>query len=213
MTYSALTMQARLATSRLTVVRVHARDKGDVLEHLLGLSSDDRLLRFESVTSDDTLRKYVDGIDFERDCGLGLRCSDGKLAGFAHIANYGEAAELGISVDKRLRGFGCGERLMVDGLRWAKLSGFATFLVLTSKGNHAMLGLAKKYGARTSYDGSSAAAKIDMRTLAASRLLQALPNHAGTEPRSALIPATGPEFEPATAVVASEPLLELSLAA
>jgi GNAT superfamily N-acetyltransferase len=206
-------MQARFATSRLSVARLHARDKGDVLRHLLDLTSDDRLLRFESVTSDDTLRKYVDGIDFERDCALGLRSGDGTLVGFAHIANYGECAELGISVDKQLRGLGCGERLMVDGLRWAKLSGFATFLVLTSKANHAMLGLAKKYGARTSYDGSSAAARIDVRALPESRLIEALPDVLATTPVLALASLPAPVSEPAKPSAAPEPLPELGLAA
>jgi RimJ/RimL family protein N-acetyltransferase len=158
-------MQTRIFTPRFVVSRLHERHKPEVRAHLTELSPEDRVLRFEALTSDATLASYVSGIDFERDCCLGLRNEGGRLVGFAHVANYGDAAELGISVDRTLRGLGCGERLMVDGLRWAKLSGFKTFVVLTSKANHAMLGLAKKYGARTSYDGGSACAEIDLSTL------------------------------------------------
>jgi RimJ/RimL family protein N-acetyltransferase len=158
-------MQTRLFTPRFVVSRLHERHKPEVLAHLTELSAEDRVLRFEALTSDATLASYVLSIDFERDCCLGLRNEGGRLAGFAHVANYGDAAELGISVDRTLRGLGCGERLMVDGLRWAKLSGFKTFVVLTSKANHAMLGLAKKYGARTSFDGGSACAEIDLSTV------------------------------------------------
>jgi hypothetical protein len=163
-------MQTRFFAPRYVVSRLHDGQQPEVLAHLVGLCAEDRVLRFEALTSDDTLALYVSGINFQRDCCLGLRDEGGCLVGFAHIANYGEAAELGISVDRALRGLGCGERLMLDGLRWAKLSGFKTFLVLTSKANHAMLGLAKKYGARTSYDGGSACAEIDLAALPEARL-------------------------------------------
>jgi RimJ/RimL family protein N-acetyltransferase len=167
-------MQTRVFAPRYVVSRLHDGQQPEVLAHLVGLCADDRVLRFEALTSDATLATYVSGIDFQRDCCLGLRDQGGRLVGFAHIANYGEAAELGISVDRTLRGLGCGERLMIDGLRWAKLSGFRTFVVLTSKANHAMLGLAKKYGARTSYDGGSACAEIDLAALPEARLFGGL---------------------------------------
>lgn len=191
-------MQTRL-TPRFAIARLHERHKPEVLAHLVALSPDDRVLRFEALTSDATLATYVNGIDFERDCCLGLYDAAGRLVGFAHVANYGDAAELGISVDRTLRGLGCGERLMIDGLRWARLSGFKTFVVLTSKANHAMLGLAKKYGARTSYDGGSACAEIDMETLPEARLI-------GVQTESPAAGAT-PRRDPAA------PLADLGIAA
>lgn len=193
-------MEKRTAQAVFSVRRLFEADKREVLAHLLALSIDDRMLRFEALTSDDTLAKYVNGIDLERDCGLGLRNDAGRLVGFAHVANYGDDAELGISIEKGLRGFGCGERLMVDGLRWAKLSGFATFVVLTGKANHAMLGLAKKHGAKTIYDGSSACAKIDLRAMPEERLVQPLCDEAREPVKTSHVPQR-------------EPLPELGLAA
>lgn len=177
-------MQTRVFTPRFVVSRLHERHKPEVLAHLTELDPEDRVLRFEALTSDATLASYVSGINFERDCCLGLRNEGGRLVGFAHVANYGDAAELGISVDRTLRGLGCGERLMVDGLRWAKLSRFKTFVVLTSKANHTMLGLAKKYGARTSYNGGSACAEIDLSTLPGARLFGRTAEAASPQPES-----------------------------
>ena len=72
-----------------------------ILDHLLALSPDDRYGRFASTLTDHAIATYVTGMDLERDLGFGIAGRTGPggpLAGFIHLARYGDIAELGASV-------------------------------------------------------------------------------------------------------------------
>ena len=77
--------------------------RGAVLEHLLRLSTDDRLNRFLSLASDSHVSNYVSGICFAHDIVLGAK-RDSRFVGLAHGALFVErgdlATEIGISVDQ-----------------------------------------------------------------------------------------------------------------
>src|SRR5437868_6965613 len=87
-----------------------------IATHLLALDSHDRYLRFGYVANDEQIRHYVDGLDFERDEIFGIYNRRIELVAIAHLAFADEegcdaCAEFGVSVSKKYRGRGFGQRL------------------------------------------------------------------------------------------------------
>jgi RimJ/RimL family protein N-acetyltransferase len=101
----------------LPILRLCALDAPALEAHMLRLSEQDRSLRFAAgLVTDETVRRYVAGIDFERDLVLGIVDSDGTLVACAHGCVYTVAGKLRIeaafSVDAALRRSGLCARLM-----------------------------------------------------------------------------------------------------
>ena len=104
----------------IPVQRLGAIAATQYLEHLLALPPGDARLRFGSAISNDTIAKYVEGIDFDTDEVFGVYGDGLKLVGAAHLAFIGEVAELGVSVLPERRGHGVGEALVARAAEHAR---------------------------------------------------------------------------------------------
>ena len=92
-------------SATIPVQRLGAIAATQYLDHLLALPPEDARLRFGSAISAETIRKYVEGIDFDSDEVFGVYGDGLTLVGAAHLAFDGdEAAELGVSVLPGQRG-------------------------------------------------------------------------------------------------------------
>lgn len=130
------------------VQKLTAFQRGALLEHLLALSAEDRRLRFGMLTQDETIRRYVEKIDFLSDKVFGIFGLDLELIGAAHLALSHEAgfAELGVSVNAGERGQGYGLALLQRAKLHAVNLGFRTFFMCCLSENKTMVHLAQQAG-------------------------------------------------------------------
>lgn len=101
----------------LKLLALHAADTSRIEAHLLRLSVDDRSLRFTAgLVTDETIRRYVAGLRFERDAVFGLIDADGVVVGIAHGCVFVAAGEVRVetafSIDVAWRGRGLAHALM-----------------------------------------------------------------------------------------------------
>lgn len=154
-----------------------------ILTHLQSLSEHDRYLRFGFQADDTQLKRYVDGLDFERDEIFGVFNRRLELVALAHLAYApssdigptAHAAEFGGSVLGRLRGRGYGARLFEHAMLHARNRGYGTIYIHALSENVPMLRIARQAGATVHRDGpeSEAYLKLPPETLA-SRMEQAI---------------------------------------
>jgi GNAT superfamily N-acetyltransferase len=76
--------------------------------HFLALAGEDRCRRFGAGLHDVAVRRYVQGIDFERDAIFAVVDDALHIIGAAHLARADEHAELGVSVLPGYRDLGVG---------------------------------------------------------------------------------------------------------
>lgn len=139
----------------LPIVRLRALDAAVFELHLSRLSAPDRSLRFAAgIVGDETLRRYVAGIDFERDIVLGIRDEAGTLVACAHGCVYTVAGRLRIeaafSVDVALRRCGLCMRLMTALERYAEGLGAESLLAMCVARNQPMRRCFERAGMRIS---------------------------------------------------------------
>lgn len=125
--------------------RVH---RASLLRHFLALEAHDRWLRFGAAIHATGLRKYVAGIDFERDAVFGIFDADLELVGVAHVARAREHAELGISVLAAHRNQGAGGALLMRAVLRARNWGVRTLYMHCLRENETMMYIARKQGMR-----------------------------------------------------------------
>lgn len=89
-------------------------------EHLKRLDFNDRMMRFETSTTDEGIDRYVAGIDMTRDAIFGLFDDQCVLRGAAHIAFAHGTADLGLSVEQGFRHQGSGTRLLDRAIDWSR---------------------------------------------------------------------------------------------
>jgi len=130
-----------------------AQDRGEILEHLLSLSADDRRLRFGTPASDSEVAHYVEGIAFGRDAVFGARDEANALVGMTHVAQAGELAELGLSVAEGQRGRGLARAMFRRAALHARNRGIRELHVHCLAENGAILHLAREAGLRIVVDG------------------------------------------------------------
>src|SRR5689334_12288191 len=87
-----------------------------ITAHLLALDADDRYLRFGYPATEEQIRLYVEGLDFDRDDIFGIYNRKLELIAMAHLAfsrdpEASQCAEFGVSVLQKARGRGYGTRL------------------------------------------------------------------------------------------------------
>lgn len=129
------------------------RHRPKILAHLLALEESDRYLRFGYHASDAQVCMYVDRLDFERDEVFGVFNRKLELIAMAHLAfvvdaNSPNCAEFGVSVAKKARGRGYGQRLFERASVHARNEGVELLFIHALSENHAMLSIARKAGAR-----------------------------------------------------------------
>ena len=133
--------------------------------HLLALTSQDRYLRFGYSATDEQIRRYANGLDFERDDIFGIYNRKLELIAMAHLAyaldpQRAFCAEFGVSVLPHARGRGYGARLFDRAVMHARNQGVTTLFIHALTENTTMLGIARKAGATVVRDGSESEAHL-----------------------------------------------------
>ncbi len=156
------------------VQHLNSRHREDITRHLLRLQDDDRRLRFGRHMRDDTLREYVDGINFERDRVFGVQDADLNLIGFAHLAldPATRVAELGVSVDPAARGKGYGFALLERVVLHASNHGYRVLFMYCLAENGIMMHLARKAGLTVVVEAGEADARLALDRVSAGGVLR-----------------------------------------
>jgi GNAT superfamily N-acetyltransferase len=99
-----------------------------ITDHLLALQPHDRYLRFGYAANDEQIRRYADGLDFDRDEIFGIYNRKLQLIAMAHLAfstdpDLRSCAEFGVSVAQQARGRGYGSRLFDRAVMHARNEG------------------------------------------------------------------------------------------
>ncbi|MDO9357998.1 MAG: GNAT family N-acetyltransferase [Polaromonas sp.] len=140
---------------------------GRIEAHLLALGEHDRYLRFGYAASDEQVRRYVAGLNFERDEIFGIYNRRLELIAMAHLAlsvdpNLTSCAEFGVSVLPHARGRGYGARLFERAVMHARNEGVSMMFIHALSENTAMLNIARKAGAVIERDGSESEAYLKL---------------------------------------------------
>ena len=160
------------SASKVPPVLVPIRSLGSnhrerIARHLLDLDEHDRYLRFGYAATDEQIRRYADGLNFERDEIFGIYNRRLELIAMAHLA-FSEGsmvdacAEFGVSVSKVARGRGYGARLFDRAAMHARNEGVNRMLIHALSENTAMLKIARNAGATVERDGSESEALLHL---------------------------------------------------
>ncbi len=130
-----------------------------IANHLLSLDAQDRYLRFGYAANDEQIRRYADGLDFDRDDIFGIYNRRLELLAMAHLAfasdpQHKSCAEFGVSVVKLARGRGYGSRLFDRAVMHARNEGVDMLFIHALSENTAMIKIARNAGALIERDGS-----------------------------------------------------------
>ena len=143
------------------------RHKPRILAHLLTLSETDRYLRFGYPATDEHIRRYVDGLTFDRDEIFGVFNRRLQMVAMAHLAfsvdpQWSTCAEFGVSVAANQRGRGLGAKLFDRAVMHARNQGVSMLFIHALSENVAMLKIARQAGARVERDGSETEAYLSL---------------------------------------------------
>jgi len=150
--------------------RLTSADREALALHLLALNAEDRRLRFGSVSSDAGIRKYVAGIDFDRDAAFGYFTDELSLGAAAHVAVADGVAELGVSVLEPYRRQGIGSALFERSAGFARNHFIRTLFMHCLTENAAMMHIARKSGMKIVAGGGEADAHLELPPLDAATL-------------------------------------------
>jgi RimJ/RimL family protein N-acetyltransferase len=133
--------------------------RGRIERHLLQLDEHDRYLRFGYAANDEQIRRYVHGLDFDRDEIFGVYNRKLDLIAMAHLAFSDDpatlsCAEFGVSVAKQARGRHYGSRLFERAVMHARNEGVDMLFIHALSENTAMLKIARHAGAVLERAGS-----------------------------------------------------------
>lgn len=152
---------------RLVPIRsLGAGHRQRIAAHLLSLDEHDRYLRFGYSASDEQVRRYVDGLDFDRDEIFGIFNRRLELIAMAHLAfipheaDMPPGAEFGVSVLKKARGRGLGARLFDRAVMHARNEGVELMFIHALSENTAMIKIARNAGATLERAGSETEAYL-----------------------------------------------------
>ena len=152
----------------LVPIRSIGPTHGERIEkHLLALDPHDRYLRFGYAARDEQIRRYVAGLNFERDEIFGIYNRKLELIAMAHLAlsidpELKSCAEFGVSVLKHARGRGYGARLFDRAVMHSRNEGVSMMFIHALSENTAMLNIARKAGAVIERDGSESEAYLKL---------------------------------------------------
>ncbi len=138
-----------------------------ITAHLLQLEPADRYLRFGYPATDEQIRRYAEGLNFERDEIFGIYNRRLELIAMAHLAfaddpEHQSCAEFGVSVLKKARGQGLGARLFERAVMHARNAGVNMVFIHALTENTAMLKIARNAGAEVHRDGSESEAFLQI---------------------------------------------------
>ncbi len=140
-------------------------ERDRVVTHLLALDDRDRYLRFGYAATDEHIRRYVTGLDFDRDEVFGIYNRNLELIAMAHLAfsvdpQCASCAEFGVSVLGKARGRGYGGHLFDRAAMHARNQGVTMIFIHALTENTAMLKIARNAGASVERDGSESEAYL-----------------------------------------------------
>lgn len=126
------------------------------LQHLVGLGTEDRYLRFGSALSDGAIEAYVARIDFRTDTVFGVFDDRLSLAAAGHFSPMPStvspdgaklrSAEFGLSVAVDARGRGLGTALFMRASSHARNLGISSLFMHCLSENRAMIRIARRAG-------------------------------------------------------------------
>ena len=136
-----------------------------IATHLLALDEGDRYLRFGYAANEEQIRRYVAGLDFDRDDIFGIYNRKLELIAMAHLAfsldpTASSCAEFGVSVLSKGRGRGYGTRLFERAVMHARNEGVDLLFIHALSENTAMLKIARNAGATLERAGSETEAHL-----------------------------------------------------
>ena len=159
-------IDSRLTASVVVPIRsLSPSHTGRILLHLQSLEPSDRYLRFGYVASDEQIKRYVVGINFERDEIFGIYNRQLDLIAVAHLAfavdsDFKSCAEFGVSVLSHARGRGYGARLFDRAVMHARNEGVHMMFIHALSENTNMLKIARAAGALIEREGSDSEAYL-----------------------------------------------------
>lgn len=158
---------ARPAPALVPIRAIGSQHRQRITRHLLALDAQDRYLRFGYAANDAQIRRYTEGLNFERDEIFGIYNRKLELIAMAHLAfsvdpQFASCAEFGVSVLKRARGRGYGARLFERAVMHARNEGVSMIFIHALSENTAMLKIARKAGATVARDGSESEAYLKL---------------------------------------------------
>ena len=141
--------------------------RGRIAQHILALDQQDRYLRFGYIATEEQIRRYADGLDFDRDEIFGIYNRKLQLVAMAHLAFAAQpsctnCAEFGVSVAQSVRGRGYGTRLFERAVMHARNEGVDLLFIHALSENTAMLKIAQKAGALVERAGSETEAHLHL---------------------------------------------------
>lgn len=150
--------------SKPSIVVVPIRSLGPshrarIATHLMGLDGHDRYLRFGYAATDEQIRRYAEGLNFDRDDIFGVYNRKLELIAMAHLAFSQDpahvgCAEFGVSVLTKARGRGYGARLFERAGIHARNEGVELLFIHALSENTAMIRIARNAGATLERAGS-----------------------------------------------------------
>ena len=156
------------------VLQLSELNRAALRRHFLALTPEDLRLRFEHVICQESLLKYVDSIDFDRDAVFGVFDENLELAGATHLGLRGDVAEFGVSVVPGHRGEGIGTALFRRSLEYARNHAIHTLFMHCLKENEAMMHIARKSGMEIVLDAAEAEGRLKVPPGSASSLTREL---------------------------------------
>lgn len=156
------------ATPWVPVRVLGPRHRRRIQQHLLGLDSADRVLRFGHAASDAQIERYVQSLDFlGRDGMFGVFDRRLTLIALGHLAldagletAPGDSGEFGVSVSAKARGRGLGSQLFAHTVTHARNRGAKRLVIYLARNNLAMLAIVRRAQAEVTFDGSQAVATL-----------------------------------------------------
>ena len=139
----------------------------EIMQHLKDLQDHDRYLRFGYTATDEHIKRYVEGLKFERDEIYGIFNSELEIIAMAHLALMKQdgrepSSEFGVSVAAHARGRGYGARLFERAVIHARNEKVYQMYIHALSENAPMIRIARKGGARIERDGSETEAYLSL---------------------------------------------------
>jgi GNAT superfamily N-acetyltransferase len=138
----------------------------------LALSAEDRRKRFCCALSDESVAKYVDGLDFAKGTVLAAFDDRAQIIGLCELAQGRGESEMAFTVRPDMRGQRIGTRLMERLLDRARMCGAAKVFVLFSSENTPMRRLASRAGMRIHTEAGESYASRELESVKARDLGQ-----------------------------------------
>lgn len=152
-----------------SLVRLFESDKSCIIYHLIGLSSDDKYLRFGYNPRDDGIVDYVSNslsmVNTKESCDFwfGIETESGDLVATIHVSIRDNVAEFAFSTNADQRGKKLGQLLFARGYQLATEYKVSTIYMVFLSQNKTMRHIAKKFGMAVMTTGADGEASVNIQ--------------------------------------------------